>query len=78
MRKYMRRRPCKVLSPTVEAIAKENPNLKVVKINVDENESLAYEYRAFSIPTLVVIENGEEVNRAVGAIPKESILDLVK
>ena len=70
--------PCKVLSPIVEEVAKENPDLKVVKINVDENENLAYKYRAYSIPTLVVIENGEEVERAVGAIPKESILDLVK
>lgn len=70
--------PCKVLSPIVEEVANENPDLKVVKINVDENENLAYEYRAFSIPTLVVIEDGKEVNRAVGAIPKKNILELVK
>lgn len=70
--------PCKILSPIVEEVAMENPNIKVVKIDVDSNENLAYEYRAYSIPTLVVIENGVEVNRAVGAIPKEDILELIK
>ena len=69
--------PCKILSPIVEEIAKENPDLKVVKIDVDANENLAYKYQTYSIPTLVVIENGKEVRRAVGAIPKESILELV-
>ena len=70
--------PCKTLSPIVEEVAKENPNIKVVKIDVDSNESLAYKYQAYSIPTLVVIENGEEVNRSVGAIPKADVLGLIK
>ena len=70
--------PCKVLSPIVEEVAKENPDIKVVKINVDENNELSYKYKTYSIPTLVVIENGVEVNRAVGAIPKDSILELLK
>lgn len=70
--------PCKVLSPIVEEVAKENPDLKVVKIDVDANENLAYKYKTYSIPTLVVIENGEEVNRAVGAMPKEDVLELIK
>ena len=70
--------PCKRLAPIVEDVAKENPNLKVVKIDVDNNPSLAYKYNATSIPTLVVIKNGEEVNRAVGLVSKETILDLVK
>lgn len=70
--------PCKILSPIVEEVAKENPDLKVVKIDVDSNENLAYEYRTYSIPTLVVIKAGKEVNRSAGVIPKEDILDLVK
>lgn len=70
--------PCKKLSPIIEEVARENPNLKVVKIDVDENYNLAYEYGANSIPTLVVIKNGKEVNRAVGIVSKETILDLVK
>lgn len=70
--------PCKILSPIIEEVAKENPNLKVVKIDVDQNQNLVYEYKAYSIPTLVVIENGKETNRAVGAIPKEEVLELIK
>ncbi len=70
--------PCKSLSPIVEEFAKENPDIKVVKIDVDENENLAYKYNANYIPLLVVIENGEEVNRNVGIIPKKEILELVK
>lgn len=70
--------PCKTLSPIVEEVAEENPDIKVVKIDVDASENLAYKYKAYSIPTLVVIENGEEVNRSVGAIPKEEVLELVK
>lgn len=70
--------PCKILSPVLEEVARENPDIKLVKIDVDTNENLAYDYRAFSIPTLVVIENGKEVNRAVGAIPKEDVLELLK
>lgn len=70
--------PCKILSPILEEVARENPDIKLVKIDVDTNENLAYDYRAFSIPTLVVIENGKEVNRAVGAIPKEDVLELLK
>lgn len=70
--------PCKILSPIVEEVAKENPNIKVVKIDVDVNEELSYEYRTYSIPTLVVIRNGKEVNRSVGVISKEEILELIK
>lgn len=70
--------PCRILSPIVEEFAKENPDIKVVKIDVDANESLSYEYGANYIPLLVVIENGKEVNRNTGVIPKEEILDLVK
>lgn len=70
--------PCKILSPIVEEFAKENPDIKVVKIDVDANESLSYKYGANYIPLLVVIENGKEVNRNTGVIPKEEIFDLVK
>ena len=69
--------PCKILSPIVEEVAKENENIKVVKINVDNAPNLSSEYGTYSIPTLIVIKNGEEVNRAVGVISKEEILSLV-
>ena len=70
--------PCKILSPILEEVAKENPDIKLVKVDVDTNENLAYEYRAYSIPTLVVIKDGKEVKRAVGAMPKEDVLELIK
>ena len=70
--------PCKTLSPIVEEFAKENPDIKVVKVDVDANENLSYKYNANYIPLLVVIENGKEVNRNVGVIPKKEILELVK
>ena len=70
--------PCKMLSPVVEQFASENENIKVVKINVDDEQDLAIEYGVMSIPTLVVIRDGQEVNRSVGLVSKDDILNLVK
>ena len=70
--------PCKMVSPLVDEIALENADIKVGKINVDEQPDLAAKFGVMSIPTLVVIENGKEVNRSIGAMPKASILKLVK
>ena len=70
--------PCKMLSPVVEQFASENEEIKVVKINVDDVQDLAIEYGVMSIPTLVVIKNGQEVNRSVGLVSKDDILNLVK
>lgn len=70
--------PCKMLSKVVEQFASENENIKVVKINVDDEQDLAIEYGVMSIPTLVVIKNGQELNRSVGLISKDDILNLVK
>lgn len=70
--------PCKMLSPVVEQFASENEKIKVVKINVDDEQDLAIEYGVMSIPTLVVIKNGQEVNRQVGLVSKDDILNLVK
>lgn len=70
--------PCKMVSPLVDEIALENVDIKVGKINVDEQTELAAKFGVMSIPTLVVMENGKEVNRSIGAMPKASILKLVK
>lgn len=70
--------PCKMVSPLVDEIALENVDIKVGKINVDEQPDLAAKFGVMSIPTLVVMENGKEVNRSIGAMPKASILKLVK
>ena len=70
--------PCKMLSPIVAEFAKENDTVKVVKINIDENEELAVQYGVMSIPTLVVVENGEAKNTSIGLISKSEIEELVK
>ena len=70
--------PCKMLSPTVDEVANENDDIKVVKVNVDEAQDVAIKYQVMSIPTLVVIKNGNEVNRSVGVIDKEEILTMIK
>ena len=70
--------PCKMLSPIVDEVAKENDDIKVVKVNVDESQNTAIKYQVMSIPTLVVIKNGNEVNRSVGLIHKQEIVNLVK
>ena len=70
--------PCKMVSPLVDEIALENADIKVGKINVEEQPELAAKFGVMSIPTLVVMENGKEVNRSIGAMPKASILKLVK
>ena len=70
--------PCKVLSPIVEEFASENPDIKVVKVNVDEAQNLAINYEVMSIPTLVVIKDGKEVNRTIGIINKTDLISLTK
>ena len=70
--------PCKMIAPILEEISKEQPELIIAKINVDELTEIAIQYGIQSIPTLMVMENGEIVNKAVGFRTKEQILDLLK
>ena len=70
--------PCKMLSPIIESVANENEDIKVVKINVDNAQDLAIEYQVMSIPTIVVIKDGQEVNRTVGVVSKSQIVEMVK
>ena len=69
--------PCRMVVPLVEQIAQEREDIKVVKINIDEEPGLASQFRVMSIPTLIVMEKGEVVKRAVGARGKEEILELL-
>ena len=69
--------PCRMVIPMVEEIAGERPDIKVGKINVDENPELVKKFGITSIPTLVVMEKGQIVNEAKGAMPKKSILKLL-
>ena len=70
--------PCKMVLPLVEEIAEENPDIKVGKIIVYEEMALAKQFRVMSIPTLVVIKDGQVVTRSTGAKPKDDILAMVK
>lgn len=69
--------PCRMVVPIVEEIADERPDIKVGKINVDEEVELASQFGIMSIPTLVVIEKGKIINQAMGARPKEAILGML-
>mgnify|MGYP002102149600 CR=1 FL=1 len=69
--------PCRMVSPIVDEIAEERADIKVGKINVDEQGALAQEFGVMSIPTLVVIKDGQPANKAVGAMPKANILALL-
>ena len=70
--------PCQMVLPLIDEIAGERSDIKVGKINVDENPELAKRFRGMSIPTLVVIKDGQVVTRSTGAKPKDDILAMVK
>ncbi len=70
--------PCRMVSPIVDEIAQERPDVKVVKVNVDQEQELALQFGVMSIPTLVVMKDGKVVDQAVGVRPKEQILDLLE
>lgn len=69
--------PCRMLSPILDEIAEEREDIKVCKVNVDEEPELASKYQIVSIPTVFVIQNGEITNQSLGAKPKAQILDLL-
>ena len=70
--------PCRMVGPIVEEIARENPDIRVCEVNVDEENELASQFHVMSIPSLFVLKNGEVVNKSVGARPKNQILDMLK
>ena len=69
--------PCRTVSPIIDEIAEEKSDIKVGKINVDEQPELAGAFQVMSIPTLVVMKNGKVANRTMGAQPKAQILSLL-
>ena len=69
--------PCKMIAPILEDIAQEREDIKVCKVNVDEEPELAAQYQVVSIPTLFVIKDGQVVNQSLGARPKPQILELL-
>ena len=69
--------PCRMVGPIIDEIAAEHPEYKVVKINVDEEPELASRYQVVSIPTLMVVKNGQIVSQSAGARPKNQILAML-
>ena len=69
--------PCRMVLPGIEEIARERSDIKVGKVNVDEQPELADRFGVMSIPTLIVMKDGEIVDRAMGARPKSAILGML-
>ena len=65
--------PCRVVAPVLEEIADERDNLRIVKVNIDENQQTAMNYQILAIPTMVLFRNGQEAKRIQGAMPKKRI-----
>lgn len=69
--------PCRMVGPVLEEISDENQDVKIVKVNVDENQQYAGKLGVFNIPTMIMYKNGEPVDKLVGAMPKQQILDRI-
>ena len=69
--------PCRMLAPIVDEIAEERTDIKVGKVNVDEQQELAATFNVMSIPTLIVLDKGQVVNQSVGVRPKKQILTML-
>ena len=69
--------PCRMVSPVIDEIAGERSDIKVGKVNVDEQQELAAQFQVMSIPTLLVLKDGQVVNKSVGAQPKAKILAML-
>ena len=69
--------PCRMVGPIIDEIAGEHPEIKVGKINVDEQQELAAAFKIMSIPTLMVVKDGKVINQAMGVRPKDQILSML-
>ena len=69
--------PCRMIAPVLEEIAVERPDVKVCKVNIDEQEALAQRFNVMNIPTVIAFQNGAEMARSVGLVPKEKLLELL-
>ena len=70
--------PCRVVAPTLEEINEEQENLRVVKLNVDDNQATAARYDVMSIPTLILFKNGQVAHQIVGALPKNRLVQEIE
>ena len=69
--------PCRMVAPIIDEIANEHPEIKVGKVNVDDESELAIKFKVISIPSIFVMKNGEVTNSTVGLVPKNQILALL-
>ena len=69
--------PCKMLSPVVDEVAEENPQIKVGKVNVDEHPELAGKFGVMSIPTLIFFKDGKNIDSSLGVVPKSAIEKII-
>lgn len=70
--------PCRALGPILDEVSNETSAAKIVKVNVDEEQELAGEFRIMSIPTVILFKNGKPVEKSVGLLQKSEVLDLIK
>jgi len=70
--------PCRALAPVIDEIARENPDIKVGKVNIDEEEALARQFKIMSVPSLFVFRKGEIVRQSTGSMPKSRILEMLQ
>lgn len=70
--------PCKMMHPVIDSVVKENSNLKVLKVDVDQNDELARIYGVMSIPTLILFKDGNMVEKKLGFTPKEIINNWIR
>ena len=69
--------PCKMLAPVLEDVQEEMKNVKIVKVDIDENPNVASEYKIKNIPTIKVFKNGEEITTNVGFLPKGALVEMI-
>ena len=69
--------PCRMVAPILDEIASQNKSVRVAKVNVDENQALAMQFQVSSIPTFVLIKDGEVADRMLGAVPKSAFEDFI-
>jgi thioredoxin 1 len=70
--------PCRVIAPSLEEIAEEREDVRIVKLNVDDNQETAARYDVMSIPTLILFKNGEPAHKIVGALPKSRLVQEIE
>lgn len=70
--------PCKMMGPVVDNLAEEVKNAKICKLDIDESQQIAGQYGVMSVPTFMVFEKGQVVNKSIGVMPKESLVKLLE